>query len=301
MASTSSSGGRGYLLVRNTAAGTDDQAFVDAVCHALGTAEVVATDGPGDVDDALRAADGRMVVACGGDGSLHLLVERARALGLADRVELGLVPLGTGNDFAGHLGIPTDPDGAAAVLRDGPTRAMDVLIGDDDQVVVNAVHVGIGVEAARRADDLKASLGALAYPLGAMVAGVAAEGLQVEVRVDGERIDLGDPALMVIVGNGPTIGGGTPAVPSARPDDGVLDVVVSHAVGPAARTAFGMALARGTHVDRDDVVTARGGRVEILGPRLAHNADGDLAEATDTPRSYRIEPASYRLRVPPAP
>ena len=68
-----------------------------------------------------------MVVACGGDGSLHLLVERARALGLADRVELGLVPLGTGNDFAGHLGIPTDPDGAAAVLRDGPTTAMDVM------------------------------------------------------------------------------------------------------------------------------------------------------------------------------
>jgi diacylglycerol kinase family enzyme len=99
---------------------------------------------------------------------------------------------------------------------------------------------------------------------------------------------------MVGVGNGPMIGGGTPLCPGALPDDGLLDVVVACATGPAARAAFGAALRNGSHVDRDDVVTARGTVVRISGDAVAYDADGELEDGV-TDRTYRVEPGAWSL------
>lgn len=291
--------GGGWLLLRNEAAGSDDTAVVQAIAGGLaaeGPTEVVATGGPDDVDAALAAADGRRVVVCGGDGSVQLAVERARAQGLLDQLVFGVVPLGTGNDLAGGLGFDADPATAVARLIRSEARPTDLLVTDDDRVVVNVVHVGIGVAAAEEAADRKEAFGALAYPLGAVIAGASADGLDVEVELDGDRIDLGRPALMVAVANGATIGGGTAVAPAAVVDDGQLDVVVVHAVGPGERVAFATALLRGTHVDRDDVVVAQGREVVIRGAGLAHNRDGELEEPTSgDSRTYRVESGAWRL------
>lgn len=294
--------GVGWLLLRNEVAGSDGAERVEAIAGGLavhGPAEVVATAGPDDVDAALEAAAGRTVVVCGGDGSIQLAVQRAHALGLLGDLTFGIVPLGTGNDLAGHLGLEqaaTQP--TVERLASSRPVPLDLVVTDDDRVVVNAVHIGIGVEAAARATDLKEAFGALAYPMGALTAGVAAEGLEVEVRLDGERLDLDRPALMVIVANGSTIGGGTPVAPAARTDDGLLDVVVVHAVDPAARMAFAAALVRGTHPARDDVVAGRGREVTIDGSSLAHNRDGELEPVGDGPRTYRVEPGAWQLLLP---
>lgn len=293
----------GWLLLRNAAAGSDDAEVVQAVAGGLaarGPAEVVATTGADDLDAALATAGDRTIVVCGGDGSVQLAVQRARVAGLLDELVFGVVPLGTGNDLAGHLGLDADPSAAVQRLVASRAVATDLVVTDDDQVVVNAVHVGIGVEAAEQAQDRKETFGQLAYPLGALVAGVAAEGLDVEVELDGDRIDLDRPALMVAVANGRTIGGGTPVAPDAVVDDGALDVVVVHAVGPAERVAFATALLRGTHVERDDVVVARGSSVTIRGDALAHNRDGELEEAGGDERTYRVEPRAWRLLREPA-
>lgn len=292
----------GWLLLRNQAAGSDDAELVEAIADGLassGPAEVAVTEGPDEVDVALEAADGLTVVVCGGDGSVQLAVERAHALGLLGDLTFAIVPLGTGNDLAGHLGLE-QLEAAEAVehLRSCEPTSMDLLVTDDDRVVVNAVHVGVGVDAAERAADLKDAFGVLAYPLGALVAGVAAEGLEVEVILDGERVDLGRPALMVVVGNGSTIGGGTPASPQAQPDDGLLDVVVVHAVDPSDRMAFAGALLRGTHLDREDVVSAQGREVTITGSSLAHNRDGELEPMGERTRTYRVEPGAWRVLLP---
>lgn len=289
---------RGWLLLRNESAGSDDTELVQQVAGGLaahGPAEVVATADADEIDAALRAADGRVVVVCGGDGSVQLAVERARALGLLDELVFGVVPLGTGNDLAGMLGLVNDPEEAVAHLLAAEPSSMDLLVTEDDRVVVNAVHVGIGVDAAERATEMKPSIGALAYPLGALTAGVAAEGLDLEVELDGERIDLGDPALMVVVANGCSIGGGTAIAPDASCNDGLLDVVVVHAVAPGARAAYAAALMRGTHLDRDDVVSGRGRQVRISGESLAHNRDGELESTTDAARTYTVEPGAWQL------
>jgi diacylglycerol kinase family enzyme len=83
--------------------------------------------------------------------------------------------------------------------------------------------------------------------------------------------------------------------PGARIDDGLLDVVVVHAVGPAERVAFAAALLRGTHVDRDDVVVGRGAAVLIRGAALAHNRDGELEGAHGSTRRYTVEPGAWQL------
>lgn len=290
----------GWLVLGNDAAGSADDDALAAVAAELEDAEVVTTSTPDEVDDVLRRLDGRVLVVAGGDGSISVAVASARRLGMLDEVVFGLVPLGTGNDLAGHHRIADDPAEAARALRSATPQAHDLVVADTGQVCVNALHIGVGVDAAERASDLKDGLGALAYPIGAMIAGAAAEGLDLTVTVDGEPVGSGEPVLMVIVGNGTTIGGGAPAAPDADPHDGLLDVVVSHAVGPAARVAYGAALARGTHTGRDDVVTARGSEVVVAGRPLVANVDGDLDDEPREPHTWRVEPAAWQLLEPDA-
>ncbi len=151
---------------------------------------------------------------------------------LAER-PVGLIPMGTGNDLARSLGIPLDPCEAVEVVLRGRERPMDLLVAGDGTIVVNAVHVGVGALAAEEATPLKPLLRRVAYAAGALLAGVRAKGWHLRVRADGRTIADGRRRiLMVGVGNGTSIGGGTPLTPQARPDDGLADVVVSFAVSP---------------------------------------------------------------------
>lgn len=289
----------GWLLLHNAQAGQADVDLVRDVAGRLRGAEVRATEASTDIDRALEQAGGRTVVVAGGDGSLNLVLQRASRLGVLPEQRLGLLPLGTGNDLAGHLGLGADPATVVEVLRDGRDQPLDLLRGDGGQVVANAVHLGVGADAAEVSAELKDALGPLAYRLGAMIAGARATGTDLEVTVDGQRVDGGEPVLMAAVGNGSTIGGGTPVLPDARMDDGLLDVMVSHAVSLADRVAFATVLRRGGHLDRPDVRLARGRTVTLRGSGLVHDADGELLDPDDTPASYTVDPGAWRLRIPP--
>ena len=291
---------QGYLVVANAHAGTAEQPRVDAAVATLaaaGPTRLWRTGGVAELDRALDGAvdAGHVIVAVGGDGSLHAVVERLWARSeLADAV-LGLVPCGTGNDFARGVDVPLEPIAAAERIVTGQRRALDLLVDDAGGVVVNAVHAGLGALAAERAEGLKERLGAAAYPVGAVLEAVRAEGWSLGVAVDGTPLDLPeDGVLMVGVANGPSIGGGTLLCPGADPGDGLLDVVVSCATGRAARIAFGTALRAGTHLERDDVVSARGGEVRITGDAVPYDADGELSD--DVPaRTYRVLPGAWTL------
>ena len=162
-------------------------------------------------------------------------------------------------------------------------------------MVVNAAHAGIGAAAGVRAEDLKARFGAAAYPLGAFLAGARTDGWALEVTIDGRPLALPGPrVLQVGVGNGAFIGGGTPLCPGADPGDGLLDVVVSTAVGPGARVAYANALRTGDHIRRDDVVADRGVEVRISGDPVGHNADGEVDEDVRV-RTYRVERGAWAL------
>ena len=296
----------GYLLVANGLAGgghRDVAARAEEVLAASGAVEVA---WPPDLD-ALGAllAGGlgeRRLVAIGGDGTLHVVANLLDEHGLLGAVEVGLVPAGTGNDFARAIGLPLDdPEAAAAIARDAPalpTDLADVTLDGRRQVAVNVVHAGIGAAAAKAAAAVKPVAGPAAYPLGALVAGFTERGWDLEVIADGDVVHArGEPLLMVATCNGRTIGGGTPLAPGASVDDGLLEVLVVTATGPAARAGFAAALRAGEHLDRPDVVHRRAAHVRVSGDPVGVNLDGELADDV-TVAELRVRPGALRLARP---
>jgi diacylglycerol kinase family enzyme len=288
----------GFAVVVNAEAGAAQQAAVDRALGVLaghGPTRLLRSEDPDDLGPVLAEVGEDRLVVAGGDGSLHAVVARLHADDRLATTPVALVPLGTGNDLARGAGIPLDPGEAADRAATGAPHPWDLLVDDAGGIVVNAVHGGLGADAAARSEGLKGRLGALAYPVGALAEGVTATGWSLTVEVDGTPLDLpGDGVLLVGVGNGPSIGGGTPLFPGARGDDGVLDVVVSCATGRPARAAFGLALRKGAHLERDDVVHARGTTARIAGDALGLDADGELEHAV-TGRTWTVLPRAWSL------
>jgi YegS/Rv2252/BmrU family lipid kinase len=284
------------LVITNAAAGGSER--VDAALAVLRSSadvEVVATRTPDDCTAAVARLGERRLVVCGGDGSVHTIVAALHRAGALDR-PVGLIPLGTGNDLARALGVPLDPAEAARVVLDGRPRTLDLLVDDAGGIVVNAVHLGVGAEAARQAASLKPRLGRLAYLVGGVSAGLAAPGWRLTVRVDGAELVSGR-VLQVGVGLGRSVGGGSPLTPHSVLDDRQADVVVSEAVGLAARIGYGLRLRRGSHVDRPDVRTARGTSVEAVGDPFHYNADGEIRGPVPR-RVWTIDPRGWQLIAP---
>ncbi|WP_432544293.1 diacylglycerol/lipid kinase family protein [Kineococcus sp. SYSU DK002] len=283
-----------YLAVVNAGAGSARADAVEAVVGELaraGDVELRRTAGLDDLRDALLGAQGRQVVVMGGDGSLHAALQLLWDAGRTRDVgPLGIVPLGTGNDLARSLRLPLDPVAAARVVTTGRPRDLELLVDSHDRITVNTVHAGIGASATAKAQRLKKGLGALAYPVGAVWAGVSAgKGFRLRVEVDGRVITPGPrPVLVVGIGIGGTIGGGAPLVPGADPHDGVADVVVSTSTGPLARVGFAVGLRRGVHVERQDVTTATGRVVEVHAESGTFRLNSD-GEVTDHQTSERFE------------
>ena len=291
----------GHLLVASAHAGSARDEAVEAaraVLQEAGPVEVVSTATLDELDRALDACGDRRLVVAGGDGSLHVTVERLLARGeLAER-PVALVPLGTGNDLARALDLPLDAAEAARLVLTGREQPMDLLVDDTGGIVVNAVHLGVGAEAAAAAGRWKPRLGVVAYPLGAVAAGLRTSCWRLRVEVDGRVLaDTHRRSLMVGIGNGPGIGGGTQLLPDARPDDGLLDVLVSYATGPLARVRFGAALAAGTHEGDRAVRRARGRSVCVRGQAVPVNADGELGDEV-TARTWTVEPGAWKLLRP---
>ena len=286
------------LFIANSKAGTADEERIRATLEVLEANADVEVRSSGDVDEldeVLDDAGDRRIVVAGGDGSIHAVVQRLWRRGsLADH-ELALLPLGTGNDLATGLDLPTDPAEAARVALDGRVRVLDLLVTDNDHVVVNASHAGLGAAAAERSEGLKDKLGAFAYPVGALVAGVREAAWDLRVTLDGRIVHEGR-TLLVGIANAPSIGGGTRLIPPALPDDGELDVIIVTAIAPTARLAFAVALRDAAHLDREDVLHLRGHEVAIDGDPVSHDLDGeiiaDLAHCT-----YTVEPSAWQMVV----
>ena len=290
------------LVLTNDLAGRTEADAVQRVIDVLsfaGRVEHVTCSGTTDLDRALDARAGRTLVGGGGDGALHTTVRRLWQRGEAADCVCGLIPLGTGNDFARGVGIPLDAEAAARALLSGTATPLDLITDAAGGVVVNAVHVGAGAEAALAARPLKPYLKIAAFPIGAVLAGFRAKGWRLRVHVDGERVASGRrPVLMVGVSNAPSIAGGTAQLgPAASPADGHLDVTVSFATGPLARVGYALALRRGEHPARTDVRQLTGHEIEVTGDAFWVNADGELTGPV-TARTWRVAPAAWRLVLP---
>jgi YegS/Rv2252/BmrU family lipid kinase len=289
------------LLITNADAGSNDSEAIAAALEVLrrhGDVEVAATSDQGELDGVLHRRGGRRVIVAGGDGSLHAIVAALhRRHELADAV-VGLLPLGTGNDFARGAGIPLDPEEAAELIVHAEPRPVDLIVDCTGEIVVNNVHVGVGAQASRKAGRWKRRLGRVGYPIGAALAAVNPPFVRLRIEVDGKEVaDLAHPILMVAIGNGPTVGGGAEVTPEADPESGTMDVMISFAVGPLARFGYVRNLRKGEHPERDDVLYLRASTVSISGQSFYCSADGEVYGPERT-RTWRVEPDSFKMALP---
>ncbi len=243
-----------------------------------GEVELALTTGPGHATALARdvPAGVTRVIAVGGDGTVHEVANGLLARGAAALPALGVVPVGTGNDFAKMTYTARlKPGAAVAALAAGTTRRFDVgqVWGE---YFVNSIGVGLDADVARRVNQYKHWPGAIGYVVAALQAIIHRRALRLRIEVDGEA--WSGPTTVLEIGVGPCAGGVFYLVPDARPDDGMLDVC---AVGPFG---LGFLLTRaprvlnGTHTALKEVRMARGSRVRVTsddGPLTAH-LDGEL-------------------------
>ena len=302
---------RSLLVITNADAGTSDEerlAVALSILREDASVEVAKTSNPGELDGVLHRAGGRTVVVAGGDGSMHAVVKALHKRHELAEATLALLPMGTGNDFARGNQIPLEIEDAARLVLSGEAREVDLIVDEVGNVVVNNVHVGVGAQASRKGARWKTRLGSvgvgkvnlgkLGYPIGAALSAFHPPSWRMRVEIDGRVVnDVDRPVLMVAIGNGGNVGGGTELNPDADTEDGRLDVMISRAVTPLAKVGYVARLRNGDHGERDDVATLRGRTVKVSGDEFWLSADGEVS-GPERSRSWRLEPAAYRLILP---
>lgn len=250
--------------------------------------------GPGELSQVLRqrAADADLAIIGGGDGTLN-----AAAEGLHDtQLPLGILPLGTANDFARTLAIPTDLSAAARIILDGTPRAFD--LGDvNGHPFLNVASVGFSADLARElTTDAKRRFGVLGY-------GIVAARLLMQSRLFTAYIEHDGTAekvktLQVSVGNGRHYGGGMTVEASATADDGRLDFYSLEVDHWWRLLALLPSLRAGTQGRWDDVRAFRTTKVVVRTSRPRPvNTDGELV--TFTPAHFTIRAGAIRVYAPP--
>lgn len=176
-----------------------------------------------------------LLIAAGGDGTLNEIVHGLMDLSEAERPPLGIVPLGTANDFANGCGIPRDPKKALSLCMKGEAVPIDVGRAND-RWFINAANSGFGAEiAATTSPELKRLIGPAAYAVMGAILAINLHHYQRKLILPGRELTGSGP--VAIVGNGRQTGGGIQVAPRAWIDDGLLDVLVVHQVSPTALLA----------------------------------------------------------------
>jgi len=222
---------------RNGATGRRWKSLQTGLRSALGPFDVEHTRAPRDAEriarEGVRAGIERVIVA-GGDGTVNEVVSGLLAAELGGYAELGLLPLGTGGDFARSLGIPRDLDGAIELLAAGKSRQidagrisyLDAASQNASAYFVNVASLGISGlvdQLVNRAT--KRFGGGVSFLIGTIKAIARHRGQHVTLRVDGEVVHDA-PLVLAAAANGRYFGGGMHISPEARLDDGLFDVVL---------------------------------------------------------------------------
>ncbi len=239
------------------------------------------------------------IVAGGGDGTLSA-VARALAHHDADAAALpalGLVPLGTANDFATAAGIPDTPLAALELIAQTPAVAIDLLRIEAEHGphwCANVVSGGFGTQVTVDTDEgLKKMLGGLAYLITGM--GKLGQIDPIQARFEGPEFAWEGAFIALGLGNGRQAGGGQALCPDALLDDGLLDLtIVPEMTGEVAAT-LGTLFTSGKQAALDRVAVRAQlpwVRIEAAMP-LTLNLDGE----PETSRHFRIDCAAGRLRM----
>ena len=243
-----------------------DSADVEYELHATATRDEVR-----DITAQLTAGKGNSVIVLGGDGTLHDVLNA-----FADfETPLGIIPLGTGNDFAESARIPADIKKAAQLIVSNPPRPIDYIQFENGLRSLNAFGMGIDVDVLERAYAGK-SVKRSKYLRALIVSLAKFKSHNFTVRYNGvEEKHFG---LIAAVGNGRQFGGGIKLFPDAKIDDGYLDLFMIDFVSKFKILGAFIKLMRGKINKVKQVRAVRVKEVEFIpdGKNFTFQADGEL-------------------------
>jgi diacylglycerol kinase (ATP) len=258
--------------------------------------ETVFTKAPGHASElaARAAADGvERVLVAGGDGTV---CEAAEGLAAVDSCELAVLPLGTGNDAARTLGIPTDLTLAAQVAAGGVARTVD-LIRVGDRMVLNAIGIGLTADINDRAAKIKVVRGIAVYLGTAAVSLFKFRAPTVRVVADGRVIN--STMTILAIHNGPTTGGGFALTPNAVPDDGLLDATLVPDVPASGRLKRLIGALKGTVHTMDGSIALQAKVLELHHDEpLAVHFDGNAGVLEGPVTRFEVVPRALKVVVP---
>ena len=234
-----------------------------------------------------------MVVIGGGDGTLN-----AAAAGVfKSRIPMGILPLGTANDLARTLRIPTDLNEAISIVAAGNSRFIDVA-SVNDKMFFNVASIGLSAELAQGLTrDIKRRFGRMGYAMAAVKTLIRAKPFQ--TTIINSQGSVRSMTLQVAVGNGRFYGGGNVVDETAEINDGQLHLYSLEFLSAWRLVLMFRSFHRGEHTSRKDVLDLRDTQFELRTRRpLPVNADGELV--TETPALFRILPRAVEVISPTA-
>ncbi len=270
-------------------AGQERVAEIVASARALGVeVTFAATDSAEDTEAAARrlVAEGheRLLVA-GGDGVIHLAVQAVAGTNTV----LGVVPVGTGNDFLRALGMHGEL--ATCVARSLEDAVALDLLRIGTRWAASVATLGFSADVNARANRMQRPRGPIRYTIATLLELPRLHARPVALVVDGAPVHR-DLTLMTVA-NTSTFGGGMQISPDASPVDGSAELTLVGPVGRRRLVRFFRRVFDGSHVTLGEVETMRCGQVEIVTPDLAVWADGE--PVATTPVVVEVVPRALRL------
>jgi len=240
-------------------------------------------------DEAARSGVDALVVV-GGDGMVHLALQALRGTDVA----LGVVPAGTGNDVARMLGVSRkDVRAAANTVIAGATRRVDLADAAGTRVAT-VVSTGFDAMVNERANAMTRPSGQLRYTLATVAELSVFRPIHYALELDGSAGEL--EAMLVAIGNGPSYGGGLQICAGAKPDDGLLDVVVIKPVTKLELVKVYPRLFTGGHVRHRAYERHQVRTVSVAAPGVVAYGDGE--RLGPLPITVRVVPQAVTVFVP---
>jgi len=262
---------------------------------------LVATEKTGDAEKLSRGAVRRgcdYLVVAGGDGTLNEVVNGiARTL---HPPQVGILPLGTGNDFARTLGLPLSLEENVDILRDAKTRKIDIVRvrSDRTRYFINVAAGGFsGIVRRKMTAEIKRAWGPLAYIRGAAAALPKLHAYRTRIVLDDEEL-LSTILYNVVIGNGRFAAGGLPIAADADPADGLLDVILIPKRSAPEMALLAAQIVVGRHFSGSAIIFRRAKKISVRSrPGMWFNVDGELVGSV--PAMFQILPRALKFVVQP--
>jgi YegS/Rv2252/BmrU family lipid kinase len=302
-----------FLIIHNPHAGAlqaeeqrvGSRSIIAEIRRALSVRhEWVETQGPGDATRiASHARDGfGAVVAVGGDGTVHEVIAGLMSIPRHLRPAVGVIPSGSGNDFAFAVGLPVSLRGALDLILRGNTRAVDIGRVEDDlgrrTYFDNSLGIGFDANVTMEAVGIR-KLRCFARYFAATLKSIARHHTPFEVDMEIDRLRLHERALMITLGNGPREGGGFMTTPNSQVDDGAFELLLIKPVSRPMMLALLPKVMRGMHLESPSVYHRSFSTLQLTSRTpLCIHIDGEMfGDDTHLVRSLRVDLEPHAIRV----